>query len=535
MPFCKRLVLPVITFFFLIFALACGSSSNKATPPPTGGFSNSALNGTYVFSVTGSDVSGFFLTMAGTFTANGSGGITGGTIDINDAGTTPLLSQAITSGTYSVGVDGRGGFRNGGGIVMHTAAGTITFDFVLSSSTHGLITEFDGSGTGSGTLDLQTATTLSNAYAFNLSGIGSVNSSTGVQTPFATVGAFSLDSNGNITTGLEDFNNNGSSTGETNLSITGGSVSLASEPGTATLTSSAGTFSFHVYPIDSSHLKFIEIDNSLPVTSGDAFTQTSSVPANNVFTVSGFDSVSGGPFTAAGLLGTDGAGNVTNASTEDINDFGNVPGPVSFTGQYTALSGGRSMLTLTGFINGSNGLGCGNCQFAAYPSSGGLELLEIDDGGITSGVAYPQGSTPTLASAQGYGMNLTGINFGSRNGSFEEDAIAEFTNNNGSFTGLIDFNDQGTLTGDRKFSATYAPDSTIPGRGVITPVSNAFNLVSYVVDSSTVVFVEVDNNPVQVGLGSLSLQSASAKSNAAAAHLAVLRVTARPNALNKRR
>jgi hypothetical protein len=522
----KCAVLSIIVFFSLVFLVACGSSSTKATPPPTGGFSNSNLNGTYVFSVTGSDASGLFLTMAGTFVANGSGGITAGAMDLNDAGTGPLLSQAITGGVYSVGVDGRGDFRNGGGLTLQTAAGTFTFDFALSSSAHGLITEFDSNGTGSGTLDLQTVTTLSSSYAFNLSGI--------VQTPFATVGDFSLDSKGNVTAGLEDFNNNGSSTGETNLSITSGAVSLTSAPGTATLTSSAGGFNFHIYPIDSTHLKLIEVD-TLPITSGDAFSQTSSIPANNVFTVAGFDSVAGGPFTAAGLLVTDGAGNVTSASAEDVNDFGNVPAPISFTGQYTALSGGRSVVTfLTAFINGNGGLGCSNCQFAAYPSSGGLQLLEIDDAGITSGVAYPQGSSPTLASGRGYGMNLTGSNFGNISGNFEEDDIAEFTNSNGSFTGVIDSNDQGSLTANQRFSATYAADSTIPGRGVITPVSNAFNLVSYMVDSSTAVFVEVDNNPVQVGLGSFSLQNATAKSNAAAAHLAVLRVTAGAMALKRR-
>ena len=120
----KRAVLSIFAVFLLVFLVACGGSSPKATPPPTGGFSNSSLNGTYVFSVTGSDASGLFLTMAGTFVANGSGGITGGTMDLNDAGTGPLLSQVITGGVYSVGVDGRGGFRNGGGLTLQTAAGT---------------------------------------------------------------------------------------------------------------------------------------------------------------------------------------------------------------------------------------------------------------------------------------------------------------------------------------------------------------------------------------------------------------------------
>ena len=53
------------------------SGTNKATPPPTGGFSDTNLSGTYVFSTSGADVDGDFLTMVGTFTACG---CVGGTI-----------------------------------------------------------------------------------------------------------------------------------------------------------------------------------------------------------------------------------------------------------------------------------------------------------------------------------------------------------------------------------------------------------------------------------------------------------------------
>jgi hypothetical protein len=187
----------------------------------------------------------------------------------------------------------------------------------------------------------------------------------------------------------------------------------------------------------------------------------------------------------------------------------------NFTGSYTALSGGRSVFTLNGFNNGGNGL-LGTFQFAAYPSIGGLQLLEIDNVGTTAGVAYVQSAT-SIASGQGYGLNLTGVNSGG-----EEDDIAEFTNNNGSLTGLVDYNDMGQLTPRQTFSATYTADMTANGRGSIT--SSAFNLVTYVVDSSTAVFVEVDTNPIQVGIGSLQLQTPTAKSNLAATHLTVRRL-----------
>jgi hypothetical protein len=286
--------------------------------------------------------------------------------------------------------------------------------------------------------------------------------------------------------------------------------------------------------VSATHLKFIEID-TIPVMIGDAFTQSSSIPTgNNVFTVSGFDTTALGPFTAAGILDTDGSGGNNPDSVEDINDVGiasevgSVTGGASITGSYTAVTGGRSVITLTGFDNGDNGVACSGCVFAAYPSAGGIQLLEIDSAGSTAGVAYPQSSSTTLASGQGYGMNLAGVN------TVEEDDIAEFTNNNGAFSGLIDFNDDGGTTFDQTFTSTYSADSSVTGRGVVTPKANSFNLVTYVIDSSSAVFVETDNN--QVGLGSFVTQNASASSTVAAQHLTVMQLKAGTRgSLNRRR
>ncbi|MGB8751844.1 MAG: hypothetical protein WCD06_08605, partial [Candidatus Sulfotelmatobacter sp.] len=46
--------------------VGCGSSGPKAVPPPTGAFSTSSLSGTYVFSFSGTDVSGANLQLAPT-------------------------------------------------------------------------------------------------------------------------------------------------------------------------------------------------------------------------------------------------------------------------------------------------------------------------------------------------------------------------------------------------------------------------------------------------------------------------------------
>jgi hypothetical protein len=551
-----RLALPAIVSALAALAGCGGSSNPTVTPPPSGGFANSNLSGQYVFSVTGSDTSGNFITLAGTFNADGNGNISssGGVVDANGTGGVVAAEAPITSGTYIVGTDGRptGSANTPIGLLTLQAGGnTFTFDYVLTSGEHGLITEFDGFGSASGTLDLQSSVAQSDingqSFAFNFTGssgfanlLCGFSFGTPVPAPYTTVGAFTLDSNGNISSGLEDINNNCSWSGPPNLTVTSGAVSVGSPFGTASIASTiagnATTYSFDVFPIDATHLKFVEMDANA-VTVGDAFTQQSSVPSGNtVFTVSGFDNNSsfGGPFTAAGILNTDGTGTITSSSVQDINDSFVASEVTSITGTYSAVTGGRSQITLSGFVNGNGGTGCSACLFAAYPSSGGLQLIEIDGLGITSGVAYAQAASPALATGEGYGMNLSGVFLQSGGFTNSEDDIAEFTNNNGTFgPGIIDFNDQGTLAFKNTFQSSYAADTTVPGRGTVTPSNNGYLLTTYTIDSTTTVAVSTD--PSYVALGAIVKQNATAKSNAAAAHLAVLRAANAASQRAKRR
>jgi hypothetical protein len=448
------------------------------------------LSGTYVFSSTGVDFTGGFLTAVGTLQADGKGGITGGVIDINGVDT-GFSSTAITSGNYSITVDGRGQAKLNSATAL---ANSFTIDFVLTSSSHGLVTEFDGNGTGSGTLDIQNTASLGNSYSFGFVGL-SVSSGT----PLAMAGTFTVDGAGNITAGITDINSNGFSSGGLNGLAVSGSVTAGS-PGLATITTSAGTFNFDVYMIDAAHLKFIETDASL-IVAGDAFTQQTSIIASTLaYTMAGID-VNTFPFVTGGFMTSDGA-SLISAGLQDSNDAGVVGTITGFAGSYTAFSGGRTVLTLNSVYNGNNGILSPTVIFAAYPSSGGVQLLEIDGLGTTSGVAYPQTST-TFASSQGYGLNLTAINGAST--LFEEDDIAEFTATTSALTGLIDINDQGTLSHNQKFTGTYTLDNTIPGHGSAS--TNAFNYNFYVVNNSTVLILETDT--VQLGTGSFQLQPGS--------------------------
>lgn len=273
----------LLALFGLTFPVACGGGLSPAPAEHSiSDFGAGSLNGTYVFSTTGlnSSTAPLFVTMVGSLTANGSGGITGGTVDLIgvNAGVSSPAAQPITDGSYSVGADGRGQIH----FDTTTRAGpvTITLDFVLISSAHGLVTEYDGNGIGSGTLDLQSAITqsqLAGSYVFSLSGTAANGTS-----PTWTIGAFTLNSTGAVLTGQEDVNQAGSYSGAPSQILTKSAVILGTTPATATIASSAGTsYTFDVYPIDSGHLKFIENDSQLLV-SGDAYTQGISIPTGQL-------------------------------------------------------------------------------------------------------------------------------------------------------------------------------------------------------------------------------------------------------------
>jgi hypothetical protein len=536
----SRLVLPAVLAALAILP-SCSSSNGTTAPvaPPSGGFSNSNLNGTYVFSVSGTDTNGDPYAMVGSFTANGSGVISGGTLDLNDAGfpssspaISPVANSPISSSSYSVGVDGRGQVK------LNTSTpfpSPIVLDFVLQDSSHGLVTEFDTAASGSGSLDLQSSgTTLNGPYAFIFSGAYGSSS-------VSTVGNFTVPSGGGDVSGLEDFNSEGVPyPGE---ALSGNVVAGPSSTPQTQLVAASTSFAitYDVYPIDASHLKFIEMDSN-GTLSGDAYSQTSTtVPTGTLaFTLIGFNSSE--VVGAGGFMVTDGQGNITSASTADVNNTGSVAASfVTFSGTYVAApaSSGRSTLNLSSFVAGTN--------YAAYPSSGGLLLLDIDVGGIMmAGSALQQSSTANLVVSQGYALNLSGTNLGAATGSpVEVDDIAEFATaaSGMNLTGVTDENyaPGGTpnyalaLTGDYT-----APDSN--GRGTLAAtagnntngtLNGGFGITYYTVDGNVFPFIESDSGQVTAGVF-LKQGSGSSSSAAVKSHPFVMPPLVRPRAARKR-
>ncbi len=533
-----------VTIVFAVLSLlalaGCGSSSNQAVAPPSGTFSDSNLNGTYVLSFSGEDIGdgvGNFFAMVGTISANGSGSFTGGTLDIVDHGlgvaehTGNTFNRLPTSGNYTITADGRGS-----GTISATINGAnvqFGLDFVLTSNSHGMITRFDSNGSGSGTIDLQASnipqSSLQGSYAFGLDGVDST-----MVNPLATVGALTLDGGGNVTSGSQDFGDNGNSVGLRNLSVQG--TVLTGSPGSAQLTTNAGGFGalqFDAFVIDPTHFKLIETD-SKAYLEGDAFVSTGQISFPSgplVFALAGEDTARG-PFAAGGLLTSDGISQITSG-IEDMNDDGYVQQAPAVRGAFTS-SGPRTVLTINGLYNGNfslNAPGLGIYTFAAYPYAGGAFLLEIDNGGnstlgISGGNLYTQTAT-SLSSAQGYALNLSGAN---DNG--EVDMISEFVANGTDMAGLYDVNNMGYLASDLSLgTGSYTTASN--GRGMASfpglqtngdSLISALNLTYYVVDSSTAVFIETDRN--QLATGAFELQTSGTGSPATQARPSFMRPVA---------
>jgi hypothetical protein len=528
----------VLVISLLLAVLAgCGGGdadpSNPPVAPPAGSFSNANLNGTYVFSFAGYDQTNFnssFFAIVGTLTANGSGGFTAGNLDMDD----PALGAALqtgyvfthlpASGSYNVTADGRGS----GTIAVTINGSTVHFglDFVLTSGSHGLISRFDSNGSGSGSIDPQAANisqgALQGSYSFGFSGVDST-----IEHWLATVGSFTLDGNGNITAGLQDFSDNGNSVNLQSLALQGSVI--AGAPASAQLVTNAaglGALRFDAWVIDATHIKLIETD-SMAYLEGDAYVSTGATafPSGTLVLSTAGEDAAWGSFSAGGLLTSDGASLITGG-LEDINDEGTVVQAPGISGSFTS-NGARTQLTLNGIYNGgwsNNYVTVGNYSFAAYPYSGGVMLLEIDNGaGSTPGGAggnlYVQ-SDLALGTAAGYALNLTGGNIDG-----EVDLIAQLTTDGGSVSGLYDVNNSGFGLTDASLGSGGVYSVAPNGRGTMqfpalqtsgNSSIGALNLTFYVVDSSTAVILETD--PQQSATGMAVLQSGAGGATAGQAH-----------------
>jgi len=477
---CSRFFVVVAVALFSIFLAGCGGSNSN--PTPQGGFTNANLNGTFAMSFSGSDANGFFAA-AGMITADGGGHVSSGVLDINEA-PSPITNASVT-GTYTIRADGRGVMG------LTTSAGNFNLVFVIVANNRALVTRFEQSAVGSGSLDLVNSSAFSTAalagtFVFNLTGLDSV------QAPLAAVGSITTNSSGAITSGVQDESDDGAII--TASPISAGSIQVAANGrGTASITTASGTQNFAFYVVDANHIKLVETD-SLPALAGDAFRQSgttspASLSGPFAFTVAGSDVGIQGPFAAGGVFSSNGTGTITSG-IEDLNDAGSVAPNVAISGTYSIDASGRGTANITTAT-------LGTLTFVFYPTTSGVQLLETDTGLVVSGAAFPQTGALSTGTFQG----AYGLNYIAATGNGELDTIASVNaNGTGHFTAIMDANNVGSTSSGTSLTGSYTVDAT--GHGPLTLQSSFLgqqNMAIYVISNTRALFVELDNDIVAAG------------------------------------
>src|SRR6476661_7263090 len=253
----------------------------------TSAFSNAALAGSFAFSLSGIDTGGVPLTVGGVFTSDASGTLTSGLNDSNDNGL--VVTKVPMTGSIPVASTGRGI------ATLNTVRGTLTFAYYVVDANHLKIVETNTIPALGGEAFRQTGpftnASVSGPFAFTVAGADLLNGN-----PFAAGGVLTSDGAGNVTSGIEDFNDGGSIT--TAVPFTGTYSMAANGRGTLTLNTTAGIFSFAIYP-SSGGVLVLEVDSRF-LTSGTALQQQTAP-----FTASSFQGTYGMNFDAASSGGSE--------------------------------------------------------------------------------------------------------------------------------------------------------------------------------------------------------------------------------------
>lgn len=330
-------------------------TSGAASCGPKGG-SESLLKGSYAFLLEGLDGNDNPNVLAGEFTADGAGNLTGGEEDVNLNAGGSEVNQPLTaaSNAYTVGSDNRGC------LILTSASGTAVFRFALGTINSGVagqgtLVEFDGTYSV-GILKLQDTSAFSTAAINGSYAFGFDSPQPGY---FATIGSFSASAGG-VSSGALDVNSQG------NVDFTGASgtpTSPLSFTGTDAVDANGrGTFSFSTADNQVNSVCYV-------VSGAELYCISSDAQSVNPAFAGKIEQQSGGPYTTASMSGNlvryqdgvgssgpgyvkaeiarvqaDGNGNFNQSAV--ANDSGNYENNLGASGTYAVASNGR--LTITG-------------------------------------------------------------------------------------------------------------------------------------------------------------------------------------------
>ena len=301
------------------------------------------------------------------------------------------------------------------------------------------------------------------AYSFYLSGLEVANLHNG-KNFYSLAGAVTMDLNGNILGGEQDFNDaNGlTSPQPQGDSITGGTLTVgANGQGTLTLhTNNAnlgvgGVETLGVQFVNTNHALLIQFDGSA-TSSGSLDTQTlSSAPTGGfAFTLSGVDPsyhpvVAGGVFTVSGT-------NLQNGLA-DTDDAGTVATATAFSGAFSAAdSFGRGSVSGVSLA--------GNAVTLNYYIVGPevIRIIDVDVNDSAIGSAFGQGSA-TFTNGS-LAASVVGVEANSFETPFAMAGMFTTNSGAGTFTGVADNDEDGNVINSAAaISGNYSVSPTISG------------------------------------------------------------------------
>ena len=331
--------------------------------------SNAALAGTFAFNLAGIDASQNTFVSGGAIDTNGSGTIVSGVQDNNDNGT-PSTNLPVT-GSYNVGANGRSV------MALNTTLGTLNFVFYVVDSNRLKLVEIDSVPVLSGDAIRQQGpfsnASVSGPLAFTLGGESST-------LPFAAGGVLSASGTGTITSGVEDLNNNGTVT--QNLAVIGTYAIASDGRGTLTLSSTAGSSNFVIYPTVAG-VQAIQVDVGV-LSSGAAFAQSGAFSTATIQGTYGaqLSGVSGsGEVDSIAQFTANGSGTLNGAL--DVNNSGALSLGFILSGTYTLAGNGRGTAQLHSSFGTQN--------LIIYGVSGSRVLfIEADSGLLAVGAMEHQ-------------------------------------------------------------------------------------------------------------------------------------------------
>jgi len=310
---------------------------------------------------------------------------------------------------------------------------------------------------------------------------------------YTVAGAITIDANGNVTGGEQDFNDSDGVTASADT-ITGGSLALDPTTNTGTLTlitndETLGTETFEVSFPNNSHALIAEFDSDATSTGSlDLQTSPTTPPTGAyAFAGAGFD-IDFDPFVAGGVM-TVGSGSLSG--TIDVDDDGIVTLDSSFSGSATAPdSFGRGTISNSPF-------GIEVSYYVVGPEV--IRVIDLDTDAQLLGSAYGQGDSAGSFSNNSVGQSVISV---SGNSVFVPiGLVGQFTTtpSGGSFMGVADVDDVGDVVNASAINGTYSMDTTGYGNMTITNAGAlGYNLLGiYGVDLN--LNINDPNNPVGGG------------------------------------